>query len=64
MAVCFPQVLAYFLLEYSWTERVVLHCKMQPYYVSDALEEDIAFMLDVCDFCVMCEAPCKPCCEL
>eukprot|EP00668_Euglena_longa_P017455 GGOE01021865.1.p1 GENE.GGOE01021865.1~~GGOE01021865.1.p1 ORF type:complete len:563 (-),score=149.39 GGOE01021865.1:290-1753(-) len=39
-------VLTYFLLEYNWAEKVVLHCKMQPYYVSDALEDDVAFMLD------------------
>jgi hypothetical protein len=38
-------VLVYFLLEYRWVDRVVLHCKQTPYYVSDALEVDVAFLI-------------------
>uniref|UniRef100_A0A7S1N9U1 Sugar phosphate phosphatase n=1 Tax=Eutreptiella gymnastica TaxID=73025 RepID=A0A7S1N9U1_9EUGL len=39
-------VLTYFILEYNYTENVVLHCKEYPYYVSDALEKDVVFLLD------------------
>jgi len=39
-------VLTYFLLEFNWTDTVMLHCKEMPYYVSDAMAKDIVFMLD------------------
>ncbi|NPV86226.1 MAG: protein-glutamate O-methyltransferase family protein [Anaerolineae bacterium] len=45
--VLFDLVLADFLLRQAWTDNVVFHLKNQPFFVSDAMPDDVLAMVNV-----------------